>query len=231
MLLVSRKRLVDNRRVGDRELSIDSPRGPVSAILTGPEGGAVMVLAHGAGGGMRAPILAGFAEGLVAGGVSCLRFNFPYTEAGRRGPDPEPVLREAWAAAFERGTALGEPVWIGGKSLGGRIASMVVADGLPAAGLVFVGYPLHPPGKPERIRDSHLGRIRVPMLFLQGTADPFARPELLTKTVGRLGKLATLHPVEGGDHSFRVRGTPKDDAGTGSALGEVAARFILQHVR
>jgi predicted alpha/beta-hydrolase family hydrolase len=112
--------------------------------------------------------------------------------------------------------------------MGGRIASMMVADGdLDPAGLVFVGYPLHPPGRPERIRDKHLPGIDVPMLFLQGTADAFARWDLLTGVVERLGDRAVLHPVEGGDHSFRVRGRPKDDAGTGTALGEVAARFVL----
>jgi uncharacterized protein len=210
-------------------LSFDTPRGAVSGILTG-SGGPLLTLAHGAGNDMEAPLLGGFAEGLAAAGVACLRFNFPYAEQGRRGPDREPVLREAWAAAFEEGRGHGDPVWAGGKSLGGRIASMMVADGsMPASGLVFVGYPLHPPGKPDRVRDGHLGDIAVPMLFLQGTADPFARWELLEASVGRLGDRAVLHPVEGGDHSFRVRGRPKDDAGTGSALGEAAARFILEH--
>jgi predicted alpha/beta-hydrolase family hydrolase len=104
----------------------------------------------------------------------------------------------------------------------------MAADGeVDAGGLIFLGYPLHPPGKPDRIRDRHLDRVGVPMLFLQGTADPFARWDLLTGVVERLGDRATLHPLEGGDHSFRVRGRPKDDAGTGSALGEAAARFIL----
>jgi predicted alpha/beta-hydrolase family hydrolase len=87
---------------------------------------------------------------------------------------------------------------------------------------------LHPPGKPERIRDAHLGDVRVPMLFLQGTSDPFGRWDLMTSVIERLGSRATLHPVDGGDHSFRVRGRPRDDEGTGSALGEVAARFILE---
>jgi uncharacterized protein len=187
------------------------------------------VLAHGAGGDLRGALLEGFAGGLAAAGVGCLRFNFLYTERGRRAPDREPRLRVAWAAAFDRGGQAGSPVWAGGKSMGGRIASMMVADGeLDAAGLVFVGYPLHPPGKPDRLRDEHLGRVTVPMLFLQGTADAFARWELLQGVLDRLGDRATLHPVEGGDHSFRVRGRPRDDAGTGSALGEVAARFILE---
>jgi predicted alpha/beta-hydrolase family hydrolase len=177
---------------------------------------------------MRTVLLDGFAAGLSTAGVSCLRFTFAYSEAGKRSPDREPALRAVWRAAFDRGTDLGDPVWAGGKSLGGRIASMMAADGeIDAAGLVLVGYPLHPPGKPERLRDEHLGRVSVPMLFLQGTADPFARWDLVTKVLDRLGDRASLHPVDGGDHSFRVRGRSKDDAGTGSALGEAAARFIL----
>lgn len=209
---------------------IETPQGPVSAILEGAEGGPVLVMAQGAGGTMRTALLDGFAAGLAAAGVACLRFNFAYSEAGKRSPDREPALRAVWAAAFERGTGLGGPVWAGGKSMGGRIASMMVADGeLEAAGLVLVGYPLHPPGKPDRIRDKHLDRVDVPMLFLQGTADPFARWDLLTGVLERLGNRGTLRPVDGGDHSFRVRGQPKDDAGTGTALGEAVARFILDH--
>ena len=208
--------------------SIETPHGRISAVQHGPGGGPILVLAHGAGGTMRNPLLDGFAAGLAAAGVACLRFNFLYSEAGKRGPDREPLLREAWAAAFARGREIGEPAWVGGKSMGGRIASMMMADGeLEAAGLVFVGYPLHPPGRPDRIRDQHLGGIRVPILWLQGTADPFARWDLLEGVLSRLGKRATLHRVEGGDHSFRVRGRPRDDAGTGTALGEAAARFIL----
>jgi predicted alpha/beta-hydrolase family hydrolase len=216
--------------VKEKRLAIETSRGSVSALLTSTgEAAPILVLAHGAGRDMEDPLLAGFAEGLAAAMISCLRFNFPYREAGKKAPDPEPVLREAWEAAFARGTEMGSPVWAGGKSLGGRIASMVVADGVPAAGLVFVGYPLHPPGKPERIRDAHLPSVHVPMLFLQGTKDPFARPDLLEKTIRRLGDRATLHPIEGGDHSFRVRGTPKDDNGTGRTLAEIAARFVTSH--
>jgi predicted alpha/beta-hydrolase family hydrolase len=214
--------------MADRRISIDTPRGPVTGIVTGGPGRPTLVLAHGAGGGMETPLLQGFAEGLDAAGVTCLRFNFSYREAGRRGPDKEPALRDVWAAAFGAGADLGAPTWAGGKSLGGRIASMMAAEGeLGAAGLVFVGYPLHPPGKPDRIRDAHLDDVPMPMLFLQGTADTFARWDLLEAVVERLGERATLHPVQGGDHSFRIRGGRSDDAGTGSALGEIAARFVL----
>jgi uncharacterized protein len=214
--------------MAERRMSIDTPRGSVTGIATGGRGRPILVLAHGAGGGMETPFLQGFAEGLDAAGVTCLRFNFAYREAGRRGPDREPALRDVWSAAFQVGAQMGTPAWAGGKSLGGRIASMMSADGeLGADGLVFVGYPLHPPGKPERLRDAHLTDVPVPMLFLQGTADPFARRDLLESVLDRLGEKATLHPVEGGDHSFRVRGGRPDDTGTGSALGEAAARFIL----
>ena len=213
-----------------RELRLEIERGPISAIHDGPSDGPLLVLGHGAGNDMRNDLLAGFADALAGGGVGCLRFNFLYAEQGRRGPDREPLLREAWRAAFERGARLGRPTWAGGKSMGGRIASMMVADGtLPAAGLVFVGYPLHAPGKTERIRDAHLPDIEVPMLFLQGTADPFARWNLLEGVLDRLGDRATLHPIEGGDHSFRVRGQRRDDTGRGRELAAVAASFILDH--
>jgi predicted alpha/beta-hydrolase family hydrolase len=215
--------------MSDRSITIDTPRGSVTGLVTGGQDRPTLVLAHGAGGGMDSALLQGFAEGVDAAGVTCLRFNFAYREAGRRSPDREPALREVWSAAFMAGAELGAPTWAGGKSLGGRIASMMEADGeIGADGLVFVGYPLHPSGKPERIRDAHLDAVTVPMLFLQGTADPFARWDLLEGVVERLGDQATLHPVEGGDHSFRVRGGGRDDAGTGSALGEAAARFILE---
>ena len=217
--------------VKERELSIHTPLGPVSGLRAGPKAGPVVVLAHGAGGTMRNPVLEGFAAGLAAADVGCLRFNFAYSEAGRKGPDREPKLRPVWAAAFAAAAKDGGPVWAAGKSLGGRIASMMVAEGeLDVAGLILVGYPLHPPGKPERIRDAHLSEIRVPMLFLQGTADPFAQPHLLVGVMKRLGKRASLHEVEGGDHSFRVRGARRDDRATGAALGDVAARFILDRV-
>jgi uncharacterized protein len=134
----------------------------------------------------------------------------------------------AWKAAFaEAGSrARGAPVAAGGKSFGGRMASVAVAEGMEAAGLVFLGYPLHPPGKPERIRDEHLYGIRAPMLFLQGTRDPFADPVLLAGVVKKLGRRATLHPVEGGDHSFNVRGVKASPRDVGASLAPDAAAFM-----
>ncbi len=201
----------------------------VSAASIAPPGAvATLVVGHGAGAGLDHPFIVGFCRAIGERDVATLRFNFPYLERGRRSPDPERVLREAWLAAFEAAlaSAAGRPVLVGGKSLGGRIASMCVADGMPAAGLVFLGYPLHAPGKPDRLRSEHLSRIRAPMLFLQGTLDPFARPELIRDVVRGLGGRATLEPVEGGDHSFNVRGRRADPREVGAGLAEPAAAFV-----
>ena len=217
-----------------RDVEIATPRGPVSGAWEWPRGaGAALVLAHGAGGTMRSALLGGLAGGLAGFGIGTMRFNFSYSEAGRRGPDQMPALRGVFAAAFEEavGRSRGAPVFAGGKSLGGRVASLLAADGLPAAGLVFVGYPLHPPGKPERLRDEHLDGIRAPMLFLQGTADPFARWDLLEVVTKRLGRRATLHAIDGGDHSFRVRGRRVPDEEIGAALAEPVAAFIHRAAR
>jgi predicted alpha/beta-hydrolase family hydrolase len=212
-----------------QKLSIATPKGDVTgAFVPAPEAAATLVLAPGAGSGYEHPFLTGFAEAIADLGVSTLRFNFLYKERGRKSPDPEQTLLDVWLAAFDEATsrANGAPVFAGGKSLGGRIASMCVADGMPAAGLVFLGYPLHPPGRPERIRDEHLYRIDVPMLFIQGTRDSFAQPELLAKVLKKLGDKAEHVSIEGGDHSFRAPGKKPSDREIGAGLAEPAAAFI-----
>lgn len=158
-----------------------------------------------------------------------MRFNFPYKERGGSSPDPAGVLLETWKAAFETAKGLGAPVWVGGKSMGGRIASMAVAEGMAAAGLIFISYPLHPPGKTDRIRDAHLYQLRVPMLFIQGTRDNFARADLLTDVMRKLGKRATHHSIEGGDHSLRVSGSKTPPQELGKQVASVAAAFVLKH--
>jgi predicted alpha/beta-hydrolase family hydrolase len=193
---------------------------------------AVMAIAHGAGNDMRHPFFTGIARSLVDADISALRFNFPYMSAGRRAPDRPPVLMAAWRAVLAEATgrAGGLAVAAGGKSLGGRIASLVAADvgeGFAGAALVFFGYPLHAPGKTEKIRDEHLSRVTVPMLFIEGTADPLARFDLVHAVVERL-PLAHLHTIEGGDHSFRVRGARRDDRDIGRDLGEIAATFLTE---
>ena len=218
----------------EQRIEIEVPSGAVTGALAVPRGAiATLALAHGAGGTLDSPFLSGFTRALNDEKVATLRFNFRYSETGRRSPDPERVLREVWIAAFAAAGRLGKrkPVFVGGKSLGGRIASMCTADGeIDPAGVVFVGYPLHPPGKPEKVRDAHLGAIEVPMLFLQGTADPFARSEVLAPVLRRLGKRAVYVPVDGGDHSFRVKGAKRDDREIGAGLAEPTAAFVREVV-
>jgi predicted alpha/beta-hydrolase family hydrolase len=179
---------------------------------------------------MDHPFLVGFTRAMNEREVATLRFNFPYLEAGRRSPDPQPAAVAAWRAAFDlaRTRSRGRPVAVGGKSYGGRMASVAVAEGMPAAALVFLGYPLHPPGKPERIRDEHLYGIEAPMLFLHGTQDPFAAPALLARVIAKLGDRAVDAPVEGGDHSFNVRGAKRPPAEVGASLAEAAAAFLRE---
>jgi len=192
---------------------------------------AVCVVAQGAGSDSHTPFLDGVAEGLVARGVSCLRFDFPYTRVGRRAPDRPPVLVSAWRETLDVAAkrAKGLPLVASGKSLGGRMASLLAAEegqAFAARALVFFGYPLHAPGRFDAPRPEHLARVTVPMLFIEGTADALARFDLVQETVRSLGKVARLHTVEGGDHSFRVRGRKRPDEEIGRELGAVAADFI-----
>ncbi|MEX2275923.1 MAG: alpha/beta family hydrolase [Actinomycetota bacterium] len=214
----------------EQRIQIETERGGVTGALAVPRGAtAMLVIAHGAGGTLDAPFLVGLTRAMNTERIATLRFNFLYSEAGRRAPDPELRLREAWRGAFAvaRKRAKERPVFVGGKSLGGRIASMCVADGeLDATGLVFLGYPLHPPGKPEKIRDAHLYDVKAPMLFLQGTSDPFAKPDRLRPVIAKLKKRATLVPIEGGDHSFRVKGAKRDDREIGASLAPDTVAFI-----
>jgi predicted alpha/beta-hydrolase family hydrolase len=164
-----------------------------------------VVLGHGAGGSRLTPLLVRAAEALAGSGRRALLYNFPYAEERRRAPDPAPRLEATVAAVAAQARALGAArVVLGGKSMGGRIASQAVAKGEAVDGLVFLGYPLHPPGRTEKLRDQHLAAIRAPMLFLQGTRDDFARFDLIEALVGRLQPLATLVAFEAADHSYRV---------------------------
>lgn len=207
------------------EIALDDARLP-ALWLEPPGAAATLVLAHGAGSGMRTPFMAALAEGLAAAGVATLRFEFPYMAAGRKPPDRPPRLLQAWRAAFAAATERSPtPPLAGGKSMGGRIASMAAAEGMPAAGLVFLGYPLHPPGRPDRLRDEHLAAVTAPMLFIQGDRDPFATPSLLRTVIERLGDRAQLLSVPGGDHSLRVAGGQRDPQVIGRSLAEPVAGF------
>ncbi|MCS6924344.1 MAG: dienelactone hydrolase family protein [Candidatus Binatia bacterium] len=192
----------------------DGKGGYVSAVIAYPDGfvagrAPLVILAHGAGNDMTHPLLSAVHEGLAMHGYPCIKFNFPYTEQGRRAPDPEHALETCYRSivAAVRAEARLRPsgIVIGGKSLGGRIASQLVAQGTPVDGLLFLGYPLHPPGKPEQVRIAHLTRIQVPMLFFAGTRDPFCTLDLLRQTMQKLTAPTTLHVIADGDHSFAIR--------------------------
>ncbi|WEO78788.1 dienelactone hydrolase [Cryobacterium sp. SO2] len=203
--------------------------GEVSAVFAGPaDPGATLVVAPGAGSSFDHPFLVGFTRALNEAGMATLRFNFPYREAGRKLPDRAPTAIAAWRAALAVAElrSPGLPVWASGKSFGGRMASMAVAAGMPAAGLVFLGYPLHPPGKPEKLRDEHLYGIDLPMLFVQGTRDPFGSPAELGPVVAKIGARATLRWIDDANHSFEVRGAKRPPTEVGASLAPLVAEFV-----
>jgi len=181
----------------------------VSGLLLRPDGARVLyVLAHGAGAGMRHPFLESIAQRLAQRSIATLRYQFPYMEQRVRRPDPPAVAAATVRAAVVEAArvAPGLPLVAGGKSFGGRMTSTAHAEqALPGVrGLVFLGFPLHPPGRPSDSRAEHLAQVQIPMLFLQGDRDDFADLKRLKPVVTRLGERATLHLAEGGDHSFHV---------------------------
>lgn len=193
----------------------------VSALVASPErsgsrAGTVVVLAHGAGNDMRNPFLSAVHEGLATRGFVTIKFNFPYKQRGGRTPDPASVLEDCYTRvldAIRRDERIAaQRIVIGGKSLGGRMASHLAAKGEAVAGLLLLGYPLHPAGKPTQLRVAHLDKIRVPMLFFAGTRDPLCQLDLLRSTLARLAAPTLLHIIEGGDHSFNVPKAMKRDS-------------------
>jgi hypothetical protein len=204
--------------------------GEVSTLLLAPpRPAALLVLAHGAGAGMRHAFMEAIARRLCARGIGTLRYQFPYAEHGGRRPDPEPVLLATVRAAVEAGgVAAGRaPLLAGGKSMGGRMTSRAAAAApLPGVrGLVFAGFPLHPAGRPGTSRADHLDRVGIPMLFLQGTRDTLADLALLRPVVERLGARATLRVIEHADHMFHVpkRSGRTDEQVLDGLAGAVAA--------
>jgi len=194
--------------------------GAVSGIVTtagdaAAATGTTVVLANGAGSNMRNPLLGALAADLAAHGVSTVRFNFPYTQRGERVPDRAPILEACYRAVLEQVRAdrdlRADRLVIGGKSMGGRMASHLAAAGERVQGLLFLGYPLHPAGKPDQLRAAHLSRISAPMLFLTGTRDALCRLDLLQSVLGGIPN-ATLYVIEDGDHSFAVRKRSGRDA-------------------
>lgn len=170
---------------------------------------AALLLAPGAGADRNQPALVAVEAAVASLGMVVQRMDFPYRRAGRRAPDRAPVLvaevREQAARLAERAGVAPERVVLGGRSMGGRMCSMAVAEGLPASGLVLVSYPLHPPGKPERLRTEHFPGITVPTLFVSGTRDAFGTPEELAREATAIVGPVTHRWVEGGDHGLRRR--------------------------
>jgi hypothetical protein len=171
---------------------------------------AALVLAHGAGAGQHSHFMTLAAREMQARSVTTATFDFPYITARRKVPDKAPALEAAWRDAIEAAHAhaafAGLPLFVGGKSMGGRIASMVAASGVEGIrGLVYFGYPLHPPARPDQRRDKHLPSIREPMLFIQGTRDQFGTAAEIREVLPALNRGAAVHPVEDGDHSFKIR--------------------------
>jgi predicted alpha/beta-hydrolase family hydrolase len=195
----------------------------VTALLypaSSPRLNATLILGHGAGANQLSPFMKLFADGLSERGLDAITFNFLYMERGRGAPDPKAKLESCYQsvidAALSHKKLKSNRLAIGGKSMGGRIASQVAAaDGKNVDALVFLGYPLHPPGKPEQLRDAHLKDIRAPMLFIQGSKDPFGTSDEIRSVIKKHKLSATLYVIEGGDHSFKV---PKS---TGLSQSEV----------
>jgi predicted alpha/beta-hydrolase family hydrolase len=187
-----------------------------------------IVIAHGAGAGKDHPFLLGFAEALAAAGFSTLRFNFPYVEQGRRMPGPAPHAISTWNAvvAHARTRVPDARIWAVGKSYGGRMASMAVADGLDVDGLAYLGYPLHAPGKPEKPRAEHLPSVDVPQLFVEGTNDAFVHPVSQFEEVVATCRDATISWIEGGGHSFEVKGRKRPASEIGASVATIVAGFI-----
>jgi hypothetical protein len=209
---------------------VTASTGPVSAVLEVPaDARMLLVLAHGAGAGMRHAFLEALASALCRRAVATLRYQFPYTEAGRRRPDPKPTLHATVVRAIAEGSQRlpDVPLFAGGKSMGGRMTSQIAALGRTenVRGIAFFGFPLHPAGKPPSSeRAAHLTDVRPPMLFVQGTRDKLAELELLRSVVREL-KGATLHVIDGADHSFAV---PKRSGRTpAQVVDEVAETFAV----
>jgi hypothetical protein len=202
--------------------------------LAGHGGEAALILAHGAGAGQRSAFVVAFARALSAHGLDVVTFDFPYITAKRRIPDRGPELERCYRDVIDvvraEVASARRSLFIGGKSMGGRIATQVAAAdrALPIAGLVLLGYPLHPPGRPTELRAAHLPAVARPMLFVQGSRDTFGTPTELRAAFSRLDPAPTLHVVQGGDHSLKVSGR---DSSVQLAVYEGVQRAIVEWIR
>lgn len=200
--------------------TLDTPEGPVPARIEG-EGGVGILLATGAGTGQDHPGVAGLRARLAANGFTVMTFEYAYRAAGRGYPDRPPrLLAVHRAAAAHLRATVGDRLVLAGRSMGGRMATMLAAEGEPCAAVVVYGYPLHPPGRPDRLRVEHLPSVRVPMLMITGSRDALATPELVRRHLAPLPTI-TLRLIEDADHSFRKKGV-----GSGAMLDLLADETV-----
>lgn len=217
-----------------KELTIPREAGSLTALLDAAQHpDAFLLLAHGSGAGKDHDFMSGYASAVAEAGISVLRFNFPYMDAGKKFPDRAPVAVAVWkqVRSWVGSNLSGElPVFAAGKSFGGRMASLAVAEGMDARSLVFLGYPLHAPKKEDKLRDEHLYPLTVPMLFLEGTRDPFANREIMTRVFSSLNQDSELVWFEGGDHSFKVSRSGRTASEDGAGLAEATVDFIRRQL-
>jgi hypothetical protein len=217
------------------KLGIPVGNGRVSGLFLRPDDASALYLfAHGAGVGMAHPSMDANARGLAARGIATMRFQFPYMERGSGRPDPPPVAHAAirFAAGAAANLAPDLPLFAGGRSYGGRMTSLAqsIEPIAGARGLVFLGFPLHPPGAPAADRADHLAKVEVPMLFISGDRDALADLEMLKTVVDGLGDRATLHTVSGGDHGLRVlKSSGRTPADAQNEALDAAAEWIKGH--
>jgi predicted alpha/beta-hydrolase family hydrolase len=213
-------------------IAIDADTSVGALLCTPSRSRACYVFAHGAGAGMDHPFMAAFAAGLAERGIATLRYQFAYMERGSKRPDAPKTAHAAVRAAVAQAASLlpDMPLIAGGKSFGGRMTSQAQAASPLAGvrGLVFVGFPLHPAGKPSDERAAHLADVQLPMLFLQGTRDELAEPGLMRAVIERLGPRATLECVDDADHSFHVRSrSGRNDAQVMAAMLDATAQWMV----
>jgi hypothetical protein len=196
---------------------------------SGGEERALLICAHGAGGHRDDRSMVQLAGTLREQGMGVVRFNFLYREKGSRRVDPMPLLQRCLAAVAERarGELAPRRLLLGGRSMGGRAASMMAAEGFACDGLLLAAYPLHPAGKPETLRDAHLPRIRAPVLCVNGTRDPLCRRDLMERSLAGVRAPWAMHWLEGADHSFHVlKSSGRSDAEVYAEVGEASRRWL-----
>jgi predicted alpha/beta-hydrolase family hydrolase len=221
----------------EESIHVSDSIGDVSTLIAKPhDASAGYVLAHGAGAGMRHPFMEETASLLFDAGVATLRYQFPYMEGHKHRPDPPARLEQTVEAAVRVANEElgGLPLFAGGKSMGGRMTSQAASHAalLGVRGLVFLGFPLHPPKRPGTTRAAHLGKVAVPMLFVQGTRDDLASLDLMYEVCDSLGKRATLHVVEDGDHSFKVlKRTGRTQSDTMIQIRDAIAEWMRRVVK